>query len=116
MGGNISVGGTTARGARTGSGSFDIENWNRKMELRTLADFALHPKPPAVRFHQMFCNGKAEARATYFARPRNIHTVKAFEDAGLIGEGNTNSGIGNCDDHFRPGRFTAYGYLSARGR
>ncbi len=69
---------------------------NGKMELRALPNFALHPQPPAVYFHQMLGNRQTKPRASNLAGPRHVHAIKPLKNPRLIGLGNANAGIGNA--------------------
>src|SRR5882757_5267913 len=71
------------------------------MELRALAHFAFDPDPAAVCFYQVFGDGQPQACATDFAGARDVHTVKALEDAGLVGFRNADTGVGDGEGDFR---------------
>src|SRR5712692_693637 len=60
-----------------------VEDRNGEVELRTLAHFALDPDAAAVSFDKMLGDGEPQPGAADFAGTRNIHAVKAFEDARL---------------------------------
>ena len=65
------------------------------MELRTLANFALHPNASAMSFDEVLGDGKAQPGTADFAGPRNIHAVEPFKDARLVYFGNADSRVGN---------------------
>ena len=77
-----------------------FKNRDSEMEPRTLPNFALHPDAPAMRFDEMFGDGKAKAGPPHFPGARDIHAVEAFEDAGLIYLGNANTGVGDGEGDF----------------
>src|SRR5713101_8077828 len=54
-----------------------------------LAQLALYPDFAAVRLHDVFDDGEAEAGAARLARARAVHAVKSLEDAVLRLGGNS---------------------------
>src|SRR5215467_15522412 len=77
-----------------------LKHGNRKMELRTMSYFTLHPDAAAVSFDEVLGNGKAEAGAADFARPRNIHSIEALKDSRLIHFRNADPRIRNSELDF----------------
>ena len=86
------------------------------MELRAVPDFALHPESPAVRFHQVFCDGKPQSGATDLSRPCHVDPVKAFKNSRLVRQRNPYARIGNREDYFRVMGFRANHDLTAGRR
>src|SRR2546421_8680023 len=80
--------------------SFPIENWDGKVELRALTDFAFDPKPSTVRFHQVFRDREPQASATNLTRARHVHSVETFEDSRLVRLRNAYTGVGDRENHF----------------
>ena len=66
---------------------------NGKRELRSLADSALNPQAPTVRFHDVLGNRKPQPGTAGFPRSRSVHSVKALENPLLVGKRYSNSGI-----------------------
>src|SRR5580693_6935416 len=76
-------------------GPLQIENGNGEMELRALADFALHPDAAAVALDKILDEREPESGAANFAGTSHIDAVKTFKNARLIHLRNADAGIGN---------------------
>src|SRR4029077_10538941 len=79
--------------ARYRSRALRMEYRHRKMKMRSLAYFAVHPDPSAMHFHQMLGDGQAESRAARLTRARGVHAVKSLEDPRLIHLRNPDPGV-----------------------
>src|SRR5580692_4762780 len=95
-------------------GALGIEHRHRKVKLRTLPNFALHPDPAAMHFHQMFGDGQAQPGSSGLAGPRGVHAVEALENTRLVRFGNTNAGVGDSEDDIRLANFRAEGDSPSR--
>src|SRR6266478_9851878 len=99
-----------------GGGALRIEDRNGEIELRALADFALHPNAAAVGLDEMFGNGEAESGAANLAGTSNIHAIETFENARLIGLGNADAGVRDGEFDFGgAGRGAEHDLAAGRG-
>ena len=89
---------------------------NRERELRAFADCAFHPQPAAVRFDDVFGDGKAQAGAARFARTGRIHAIEALENSFLIGERNSDAGVATVITASRSFASAVTRMLAALGR
>src|SRR5690348_1865662 len=70
-----------------------IKERHRKMKLRTFAHVAIDPQTAAMHLDEVLGDGQTETGAAGFAGARDIDAVEAFEDARLVGFGDTDAGI-----------------------
>src|SRR5260370_21134126 len=63
----------------------------------------------------MLGDGERQPGAADFAGTRNIHAVKAFEDAGLVRPRDADAGVGNRKGNFVVVRGSADGNLATGG-
>src|SRR5258708_15020266 len=70
------------------------------MKLRTLAHFAFNPDTAAMNFNEMSGDREAQPSTADFAGTRNVDAVETLEDAGLIGPGDADAGVGNREGYF----------------
>src|SRR5437868_128301 len=90
--------GLQASDERVNCGKSDSRsNGYAEMKARAFRDRALDPEPPAMRFHNVTGDGKAQAGAAGLARTRGVHPIEAFKDALLLGLRDTNARISNGD-------------------
>src|SRR5882672_3132018 len=80
--------------------SLCVEYGNSKMELRTLAHFALDPDAAAVNFDKMFGDGKPQPCTADFAGTGHVDAVEALEDARLVRLRDADAGVRNREGYF----------------
>src|ERR1022692_1509019 len=79
----------------------DSGNCSRDIDLehRSSPWLALHSNRSLVSLDDPMCDGQTQAGAAEFAAAGFIHTVKAFENSGLILRRDANAGVFDTDDN-----------------
>ena len=73
---------------------------DREGKLRAAPTSLSTHSSPAVSFDDVLGDGKPQAGAARFARTRGIHAVEALENSLLVGQRNSDAGVGDGDHRF----------------